>query len=283
MAKNGVATHDHVNAGSDHRRRVNQSRNGRRAGHGVGQPNKQRNLRTLTSGADKKKDGNRTYSPGEQGMPRERIGTRQSSDNLQRACLPKKADRPRERENEHNAEDKTPVTHAVCDECLLRCITGFLAIKVVTNQQVGTKPDAFPADKHQEKIVGQDQGQHREHEQIQIGEEAIEAFVAAHVADCEDVNQESNERDEESIDTTQPVHRQTKVRAELAHLNPCPEVIEERRFALQGATVFEREIERNDRRNAYGTTGHGSNKLFTAHTPANEPIDGRTRKRGKDD
>ena len=64
---------------------------------------------------------------------------------------------------------------------------------------------------------------------IQIGEEAIEAFVAAHIADGKNVNQEGDEGDEEGIDTAEPIHRQAKVCAKLANLDPGPEVIEKRR------------------------------------------------------
>ena len=70
---NRRAAHDHVNAGGDHRRGVNQRRHRRRAGHRVGQPNVQRNLRALAGGADEQQNGDRSNAAGEDRMPGKRI------------------------------------------------------------------------------------------------------------------------------------------------------------------------------------------------------------------
>ena len=51
------AAHDHVNAGRYHGGRVNQSGDGRRTGHRVGQPNVEWNLRALSRRADEKQHG----------------------------------------------------------------------------------------------------------------------------------------------------------------------------------------------------------------------------------
>ena len=55
MHKDRRATNDHVDAGRDHRRCVDQCRNWRRAGHRIRQPDVQRNLCALTRGANEKK------------------------------------------------------------------------------------------------------------------------------------------------------------------------------------------------------------------------------------
>src|SRR3982751_4444793 len=46
-----------------------------------------------------------------------------------------------------------------------------------------------------------------------------------HVADGEDMNQQTDERNEADIDTAQPVHRQAEIGAKLPDLNPRPKVI----------------------------------------------------------
>src|SRR5207247_10803534 len=121
---------------------------------------------------------------------------------------------------------ETPVANAVRDESLRCGIARFLTIGVVTDKQIRTQPDALPTDKHQQEVVGQHQRQHREHEEIQESEEPIEPLVLVHVADCEEVDQETNECHEQRINTAQPVHRQTEVSAKLSDLNPRPEMIE---------------------------------------------------------
>ena len=54
--EHGVAP-DHVDAGRNHRRRVDQRRNRRRPFHRVGQPDVQRNLRRLAGRADEQQQG----------------------------------------------------------------------------------------------------------------------------------------------------------------------------------------------------------------------------------
>ena len=58
--------------------------------------------------------------------------------------------------------------------------------------------------------------------------EAIEPAVFMHVPDGEDMYEEPDKSNKERVGAAEPVHRQTKVRAKLAHLNPGPEMIENR-------------------------------------------------------
>ena len=147
-----------------------------------------------------------------------------------RGGIGKEADRAGDEERQHDAEHKAPVADAVRDERFLRGVACFLSIEVVTNQQVRAETHAFPADKHQHEVVREHERQHREHEQVQKCEEAIEARFAVHVADGEDVNQEADERDEERVGAAQAIHREREVGAESADLQPRPDVIEHRRL-----------------------------------------------------
>ena len=131
-------------------------------------------------------------------------------------------------ENEHYAEHKAPVADAVCDEGLLGRVSGFLAVDVITNQQIRAETDTFPTHKHQQEVVGQHQRQHRKHEQVQKRKEAIEPAVFMHVPNREDMYEEPDKRNEERVGAAQPVHCQTEVCAKLANLNPGPEMIENR-------------------------------------------------------
>ena len=56
-----------------------------------------------------------------------------------------------------------------------------------SDQQIRRQAHAFPADKHQQVVAGQNQRQHEEHEQVQVAEEAVEAAFLPHVADRIDV------------------------------------------------------------------------------------------------
>src|SRR5205807_3003195 len=107
--------------------------------------------------------------------------------------------------HQHDAEHEAPIADTVRDESFLGCGRGFVFVDVISNQQVRAETDTFPADEHQKEIISEHQRQHREHEQIQISEEAVIAAVTAHVAGRKDVNQQAYKGDEERVDTTEPV------------------------------------------------------------------------------
>ena len=212
---------------------MNQRRNRRRAGHRIRQPNIQRYLRALAGRADEKQNGDRRYAAGKDRVPGERIDGWHAGDGLQRAGhavrgLSKKLTEPVSEEDQHDAQHETPVADAIRDECFLGRVARFLAIDVVTNQQVGAKAHAFPTDKHQQEVVGQHQRQHREHEQVEKCEEAIEAFVLVHVADRKTWIRKPTKVMNKCVGAAQPIHRQAEVRAKLSDLNPGPEMIEHR-------------------------------------------------------
>ena len=65
---------------------------------------------------------------------------------------------------------------------------GFLYQKPISS--VAAQADRLPADVQHQEVVAQDQQQHAEHEEVQVGEEAPQAAVAVHVADRVDVDQQ---------------------------------------------------------------------------------------------
>ena len=56
-----------------------------------------------------------------------------------------------------------------------------LLVEVVADQQIRTQTHAFPSDEHHHVVVAQDQREHREHEEVQVGEEPVEAVLFVHV------------------------------------------------------------------------------------------------------
>ena len=91
-------------------------------------------------------------------------------------------------------------------------VAGLVTFDVVTNQQVRTQPNAFPADEHQQEVVREHKRQHREHEQVQIREKAVKAFVAVHVPGRENVDEKSDEGDEAGVDSASAIHPESEIR-----------------------------------------------------------------------
>ncbi len=132
---------DHVDAGRHHGGGVDQRRNRRRAGHGVGQPHVERNLRRLAGGADEQEQRRHRRD-----RRRDQLGVRAKLGELQRPRAPS-ADRP---EEQHEAEQEAGVTDAVDDEGLLPGIGVFVLLVPEADQEIGTEPDTLPADEKEQ-------------------------------------------------------------------------------------------------------------------------------------
>ena len=135
---------------------------------------------------------------------------------------------------------KARVTDAVDDERFLPRVRRRLAQEIETDQEIAAQPDAFPSDEQQQQIVRQDQRQHREHEQIQVAEEAVVAAFVRHVAGRIHVNQESDAGDDEqhhavsgSIRTphgTWKSHHASGIRVHDSGGNPVKQVVADQAF-----------------------------------------------------
>ena len=99
-----------------------------------------------------------------------------------------------------DGQGEAEVADAICNEGLAGCVGRFLSIKVVTDEQVGTEPDSFPADKHHQEIRAHHQHEHRKHEEAHVGKEAIEPRVAVHVAGGKNEDAESDARHDQHED-----------------------------------------------------------------------------------
>ena len=92
----------------------------------------------------------------------------------------------------HQAEGEADVANAVRNEGLLGgqawCGLGVPE----ADQQIGGEADELPGGEDDEKVVGENEQEHREHEEVQVGEEAPVAVVVAHVADAVEVHQGAN-------------------------------------------------------------------------------------------
>ena len=123
-------------------------------------------------------------------------------------------------EDEHDPEREADVADAVDDERLLgRERGGPLAIPE-PDEQVARQADQLPGDEDDEEAAREDQQQHREHEQVQVGEEAPVARVVAHVADRVDVDQQADRRHHDEQARRQVVDEEADIDHEVAGRDP---------------------------------------------------------------
>ena len=99
---------------------------------------------------------------------------------------------PRSGGDKEDAKEEAGVADAIDDEGFFARIGSGLLEEIETDQQVTAEPHAFPTHKEEQQIVGEDQREHGEHEEVQVAEEAVVATFMIHVADGIDVDEEAD-------------------------------------------------------------------------------------------
>ena len=206
MREDRGRAHAHVDARGNHGRGVDESGDRRGTFHRIGQPHVERNLRRLSTSANKKQQRDR-------GECCRRLAGRGGE-------YLREIERSEIHHDQEHGERESEVADAIHDEGFVAGVRGALLDEVETHQQIAAQPDAFPAHEEDQIIRGQNQGQHEEHEQVHVGEEAVIAFFVRHVAGGVDVNQRPDARDDHEHDHRQLVDR--KIPADLKCPAPDP-------------------------------------------------------------
>jgi len=226
-----------------------------RAFHGIWQPHVQRELGALADGP-----GEEEQTDPEEGPRPDRLGLVEDAGELQR---------PGRDEHEEHAEREAEIAHAVDEEGLLARLAGALPVEPEADQQVRAQPDALPAEEEQEEVVGEDQRVHREHEEVQVGEEPVVAAVAAHVADRVVVRQHADDADDEQHDAGEGVDLEPPRHVVASRDDPRERVPDER-FVL----MLEHPREGVDgQRGCDGDQSHGYDVRLAPHALAEEQRD----------
>ena len=127
------------------------------------------------------------------------------------------------RPDQHDPEDESDIADPVDDERLLAGQGRAAAGEPEADQQVAAQPDQLPGHEDDQEVVGQDQQEHREHEQVEVGEEPPVAAVVAHVADRVDVDEQADRGHHDQQAGGQGVDEEAGRDRELAGRDPLPE------------------------------------------------------------
>src|SRR6516162_6359097 len=189
----GVHAGDHIDTRGDHRGGMDEGADGRGTLHRIGEPDVQGQLRGLAGCTNEEEQSDR----GEYGRAiGEAALVHHGGQHFENAGeAPGIAETPRGESNgakgggnEENPEEEARVADTINDEGFFASVRSGFFEEVETDQQVAAKTDALPTHEKKQEIVGEDEGKHREHEQVEISEEAVVAAFAAHVADGVDVD-----------------------------------------------------------------------------------------------
>jgi hypothetical protein len=118
------------------------------------------------------------------------------------------------------------------------------------DQEIGAEAHTLPADEHHEQVVAEDEHQHREQEEVQVGEEALEppviAVIVVHVADGVDVNQRADARDHQDHDRRQRVEQECELGVEGVRADPGIDVVDEEAPLRDGKLRQVEDLEERD-------------------------------------
>ena len=206
--RRGVHARDHVNAGGDHGGGVDQRADRRGAFHGVRQPDVERELRGFADGADEEQQANRG----------EDADLARCLPWASREALAKMEEKSSERKVQKAS--KIPIVKPmspmrVVMKAFLPASAADFFQEPEADQQIAAEAHAFPSDEHQGEVRGHDQSEHEEHEEIQIGEEAVVAAFVGHVAGGINVNEQANAGDDQKHDQGELVDLEIEVGAEI--------------------------------------------------------------------
>ena len=148
----------HEQACGHHRCGVNQRGNGRRAFHGIGQPNVQRKLCGFTHCADKQQQAGDSNQVGAQ--KRYVLHVRQIGKHVRIAQAAAEI-----RQHQTDAEHKTEVAHTVHQKGFQVGENSAVAFEIETNQQIRHQAHGFPAEEELDEVIGHNQHQHAESKQ----------------------------------------------------------------------------------------------------------------------
>ncbi len=178
---------DQIDARRDHRRRVDQRGDRGRALHRVGEPGVEGQLSGLGERTDQEEEADRD--------DRAVVGLEVARRILEHGQVVEGA---KLTEDEERGQDESDVADDV-DHERLHARGGRGAAPVpVGDQRVRGEADERPAHNEQNEVPGQDEQQHREDEEVEVGEEPRVALVGDHVGGGVHVDQHRDARDDQA-------------------------------------------------------------------------------------
>ena len=182
VAKSG----NHVESGSDHRGRMDQGGNWCRTFHRIGKPYIERNLRRFPSCSKKKQQGDHRH----QNASVFKLGCSLGIDRVEF----KTADTE---ENQEHCGKHSKISYTIKQKRFFAGFCSGMFLKVITDQEIGTEAHPFPADKHQQEAVTENQNQHEEDKKVEIGKKTIVARLPFHISDGINMDQKTHPSDDQ--------------------------------------------------------------------------------------
>ena len=224
--------HEQVDAGRDHRRRVDERGDGRRALHRIGKPGVQRDLRRLRDRAAEEPERDEVHG-------RRRQRRRRRSKTPANSSVPV-SQMSRTRPSANVASPIAFITNA-----FLAAATASGSLVPEPDEEVGREADEAPADEQQEEVPRLHEHEHREDEERHVREVAALLVVAGHVAHRVPDDQPADAGDDEHHHARERVEQDLEVDLEVAGGEPG---VRGRDLLAVGRVCAQQPEERDERR-----------------------------------
>src|SRR6267378_8185417 len=164
-------------------------------------------------------------------------------------------------EEQKHAKHEAEVADAIDNEGFFTGVGSGFSQEIKTDQQVAAKSHAFPADEEENVIGGQDEDEHEEHEEIEVGEEPVVAAFVGHVAGGVDVDQPADSGDYEEHDHGEMVNLEVEAGAEISGDDPSEVLLDPGDIFWSKLREFADSFKRGQERETGGTDGDGVDEL----------------------
>ena len=123
----------------------------------------------------------------------------------------------------HDRQQEGEVTHTVDDESFSAGIAGRFLFEIIANEKIGTAPDSFPTDEHEQEVVAHNEKEHGTDKQVEIGKEPVVAVFFLHVANGIDMDDQTDTGNDKHHDQSERVNLKTKIYVKITGPEPSPD------------------------------------------------------------
>ncbi len=128
--------------------------------------------------------------------------------------------------NEKHSQQESCVANAVRNERFICRVTGRLPLEIKSDQQIRTQPNALPSHKHQHIVIGENEREHGEHEQVHVPEEAVVPALMRHVSGGINVDEHPDPGHEQQPDAGKRIEQESRVGLEIRLCSAVGNVIQ---------------------------------------------------------
>ena len=202
---------DHIDSRRNHGGRVDQGTDRCWAFHSIREPGIKRNLRRLPCCANKQQHSDDGYDFS-------------AIDQFFRGGMHnvREVDGAKNIKYIHDRQQEGEIPNTVDDKSFGAGIARRLLFEIIANEKIGTAPDTFPTNEHEQEVIAHNEQEHGGSEQVEIGEEPVVAELFLHVTNSIDMDDRTDTGNDKHHNQSERVNLKTEVHDKITGPEPGP-------------------------------------------------------------